>query len=170
MTRQKQDIVIGKVVAPFGVRGEVKVIVLTEFPERFSAGKDIKLHLAGGQLRNVRIDKSKTYKDGVVLKLSGVDDRNAAEELRGSEIIIDESELAELPSDRFYIFDVLGLKVVTDDGREMGEVVEILQGANDVYITSTGLCIPALKDIVVKVDLKEGLMVIHPVPGLIAEE
>lgn len=170
MTRQKQDIVIGKVVAPLGIRGEVKVLVLTEFPERFASGKEIKLRFAAGQLQDVRIDSSRPYKDGVVVKLRGVNDRFAADELRGIEVVIDESELAELPSDRFYIFDLLGLKVITDDGREMGEVVEVLQGPTDVYITSTDLCIPALKDIVVKIDLEKGLMVIHPVPGLIAEE
>ena len=170
MTRQKQDIVVGKVVAPFGVCGEVKVISLTEFPERFATGKEIKLRGADGQIRSMRIDGNRAYKDGFVLKLRGLDNRYIADELRGYEVVIDETELGELPSDRFYIFDLLGMKVVTDDGRDMGEVVEVLQGSNDVYITSTGLCIPALKNIVVKIDLEEGLMVIHPVPGLIAEE
>jgi 16S rRNA processing protein RimM len=142
MPRTERDIVIGKIIAPLGTRGEVKTIVLTDFPERFETGAELSLRMPDGETRRVRLDSA--------------------------EFIIDESELAELPSDRFYLFDLIGLRVATDDGREVGEVTEILQGgANDVYVTSTGLCIPALKDVVAKIDLGEGVMVIRPVPGLL---
>ncbi|MCL5103987.1 MAG: ribosome maturation factor RimM [Armatimonadetes bacterium] len=171
MAQREQEIVIGRVVAPFGLRGEVKVIVLTDFPERFGAGNEITIRIDDDKRRKVRIDASRPNKGGLTIKLKGIETRNDAEELRDSEVVIDQSELAELPSDRFYVFDIIGLKVVTDDGRELGEVADVLQGgANDVYVTSTGLYIPAIKDVVTKIDIKAGLMVIRPMPGLLPDE
>ena len=170
MPRTDRDIIIGKVVAPFGMRGEMKMVVLTDFPERFDAGNEITLD-AGEKRRKLLIESSKPNKGGITLKLRGVDSRSDAEELRDAEAVIDKAELGKLDGDRFYIFDMIGLKVVTDDGREQGEVTEVIQGGgNDVYVTSTGLCIPALKSVVAGVDLKKRKMVIRPVPGLLPEE
>jgi len=168
MPRSERDIVIGKIIAPLGTRGEVKAIVLTDFPERFAAGVELSLRLPQGEVRRVKLESARVHREGLALKIEGVEVRNDAEALRSAEFTIDESELAELPDDRFYVFDLIGIKVVADDGRELGEVTEVLQGGgNDVYITSTGLCIPALKNVVTKIDLGEGRMVIHPVPGLL---
>lgn len=168
MPRSERDIVIGKIVGPLGTRGEVKTVVLTDFPERFAAGAELSLRLPEGAIRLVKVEAVRQHRDGLALKLAEVETRDDAEAFRNAEFTIDESELAELPEDRFYVFDLIGLNVVTDDGRELGEVTEVLQGgANDVYVTSTGLCIPALKTVVVKIDAGEGRMVIHPVPGLL---
>lgn len=168
MPGSEQDIVIGKIVAPLGTRGEVKTVVLTDFPDRFDAGALLKLSLPDGATRQVKIQAVRVHRDGLALKLENVDTRDDAEALRNAEFVIDESELGELPEDHFYLFDLIGLDVVTDDGRDLGKVVEVLQGgANDVYVTSTGLCIPALKSVVAKVDTGAGRMVIHPVPGLL---
>ena len=161
-------IVIGKIVAPIGIRGEVKLLVLTDFPERFEAGKELTLRSPKGETKPVRIEGQRAHKDGLAVKLAGIDTRSDAETLRDSVFVIDESELAELGEDEFYVFDIIGLKVITDDGRECGEVTEVIgSGANDVYVTSTGLCIPALKSVVAKVDFDKGEMVIRPVPGLL---
>ncbi len=169
MPRDQRDIVIGRVVGPFGIRGEVKVTVQTDFPERFDAGNQVKLNLPGGQIAK-RIERSRPGKGGLTLKLEGIEDRNAAEALRDIDIVIGESELRELGEGQFYVFDLVGLKVVTDDGREQGIVTEVLQGGgNDVYVTSTGLCIPALKDVVKSIDVARGVMTIHPVPGLLPD-
>ena len=165
---REQDIVIGKIIAPLGTRGEVKMILLTEFPERFQAGNELALRLPKGEPKRVKILAERQHKEGLALKLEGVDTRDDAEALRGAEFVIGASDVHELPEGGFYVFDLIGLHVVTDDGRECGEVIEVLQsGANDVYITSTGLCIPALKNVVAKIDIGEGVMVIHPVPGLL---
>jgi len=170
MPRTERDIVTGRIVAPFGIRGEVKLVPLTDFPWRFDAGRAIRLKLASGERRGELVQHSRSHGGGVILKLRGVDTRDDAEALRDAETVIDESELADLDADSFYVFDIIGLKVVTDDGREFGEVVEVIQSAaNDVYVTSAGLCIPALKSVVAKVDVGSGVMTIRPVPGLIAE-
>jgi 16S rRNA processing protein RimM len=166
--RADSSIVIGKIVAPIGIRGEVKVVVLTDFPERFEVGSEIALNPPKAESRRVKIAAQRPHKGGLTIKLDGVDTREGAEALRNAEFVIDQSELAELSEGEFYVFDIIGLRVVTDDGRECGEVTEVVQsGANDVYVTSTGLCIPALRDVVARVDLDKGEMVIRPVPGLL---
>lgn len=162
------DILIGKVAGPFGIRGEVKLVPHTDFPERVDAGREVTLKTADGKRVRMLIERSSPNKGGFTVKFRGVQTRGDAETLRDAEVVIDESELAELSENAFYLFDLMGLKVVTDDGREQGEIVEIMQGpANDVYVTSTSLCIPALKNVVVKVDLENRVMTIHPVPGLL---
>ena len=146
----------------------MKALVLTEFPERFEAGNELALRLPRGEPRRLKISSERHHKDGLALKLEGINTREDAESLRGAEFIIDVDELHGLPDGVFYLFDIIGLRVVTDDGRECGKVTEVVQaGANDVYVTSTGLCIPALKTVVAKIDIGEGVMVIRPVPGLI---
>lgn len=168
MPRSERDIVIGKIIAPLGTRGEVKMILLTEFPERFRAGQELTLRLPTGESKPVKVHAERLHKEGLALKLDGIDSRDEAEAVRGAEFTIDVDEVHQLPSDEFYMFDLIGLHVVTDDGRECGDVTEIVQGGgNDVYVTSTGLCIPALKSVVANVDLGEGVMVIRPVPGLL---
>lgn len=170
MPRERREIVTGRIVGPFGIRGEVKVIPTTDFPDRFEAGAEITLSLADGR-KAFRIQRSRFHKSGFLLKLEGVETRNDAEQLRNVNIVIDETQLRELGPDRFYIFDIIGLRVVTEDGREQGVVTEVLQGgANDVYITSTGLCIPALKAVVIGVDLERRLMTIRPMPGMLPDE
>ena len=171
MPGRVRDIAIGKIAGPVGIRGELKVVVLTDFPERFEAGRRLTLKFADDSRREVEVGSARSRKGGMVLKFNDVDSRTDAEALRDAEIVIDETDLTELGSDEFYVFDIIGLKVVTTDGRELGEVEEVLQsGANDVYVTSGGVCIPALKDVVEKIDPDAGVMVIRPVPGLLREK
>lgn len=171
MPRGDQEIVVGKLVAPFGTSGEIKVIVLTEFPERLDAGKDIRVRDANGSERKFHIDRSRDHKTGRVLKLQNVDSREDAESLRACEIVIAPEELNPLADGSYYVFELIGLRVVSEDGREWGKVADVLQaGANDVYITTTGLCVPALKDVVAKIDLESGEMLIRAYPGLLPDK
>lgn len=170
MDRSERDILIGKVTGPFGIRGEVKILVLTDFPERFEKGREIVLNI-GNERRKAKIESSRPHAGVILAKLEGVDNRNEAEQLRNAEIVIDRDQLAKLEEGRFYVFDIIGLKAITEDGRELGTINEVLQGgANDVYCTDTGLCIPALKNIVIKIDIENGVMVIRPMPGLLPDE
>jgi 16S rRNA processing protein RimM len=165
-----RDISIGRIAGPFGIKGELKVVVETDFPERFDAGNKVTLVTDKGR-RVAKVLASRPNAGGLLMKLEGVDTRDAAEELRQAEIVIDRDELGELEQGSFYVFDIIGLKVLTEDGREWGEVTEVIQsGANDVYVTSTGLCIPALKNVVAKIDLEKREMLIEPMHGLLPEE
>ena len=161
------DVVIGTVVAPFGIKGEVKVRIETDYPERFENLEEIWLKTQDGKGRKVGVQSARFHSSGALIKFEGYDDRTCVEELRGAELRIDGSELRELEKDRYYIHDILGLDVYTTKGEHLGQVTEVLRGAaNDVYVTPKAM-IPALKEVVRKIDLAERKMVIEPIAGLL---
>ena len=161
---------VGKVVALFGVHGELKVRLLTDIPNRFAELDAVHL---GPNLTRHLIQSVRPYKgEMVVLKLEGIDDANAAELLRNQDLHIPLSELAKLPPDTYYQHDILGLRVFTLDGRELGTIVEIMvTGSNDVYVVKAPhgpqILIPALKDVIKQIDLVRHTMHIDPMPGLL---
>ncbi len=161
---------IGKVVALFGVRGELKVRLLTDIPNRFAELDAV--HAGPDHTRHV-IQKVRPYKgEMIVLKLEGIDDANAAESLRNQDLQIPLSELAKLPPDSYYQHDILGLHVFTLDRLELGKIVDILiTGGNDVYVVrapdGSQVLIPAIKDVIKEIDLIRHTMYIDPLPGLL---
>jgi 16S rRNA processing protein RimM len=161
---------IGKVVALFGVRGELKVRLLTDIPNRFA---ELDAVYAGPDHTRYAIQRVRPYKgEMIVLKLEGIDDTNAAESLRNQDLQIPLSELAKLPPDSYYQHDILGLRVFTLDRLELGKIVDILStGSNDVYVIKaldgSQLLIPALKDVIKEIDLIHHTMHIDPLPGLL---
>ncbi len=161
---------IGKVVALFGIRGELKVRLLTDIPNRFAeldavhAGPDHTRHL----IQSVRPYKGEM----IVLKLEGIEDANAAESLRNQDLLIPLSKLAKLPPGSYYQHDILGLQVFTLSGQDLGKIVDIITtGSNDVYTIKTPggplVLIPAIKDVVKQIDLIRHTMYIDPLPGLL---
>lgn len=169
-TQSTEWATIGQVVALFGVRGEMKVRLLTDIPDRF---QQLGAVYIGSDHRQYAIERVRPYKgESVVLKLAGIDDANTAEALRHQSLFIPLSELAELPPDSYYQHDIVGLTVVTLAGRELGRIVDIMEtGSNDVYIVkgSAGkeVLIPAIKAVVKQIDLARHTMSIDPLPGLL---
>jgi 16S rRNA processing protein RimM len=163
---------IGKVVALFGIHGELKVLLLTDIPNRFA---ELDAVHAGPEHTRYPIQSVRPYKgEMVVLKLAGIDDANAAEPLRNLDLQIPESKLAKLPPDSYYQHDILGLRVLTMDGRDLGPIIDIIvTGSNDVYTIKTPegkqILIPAIKDVIKQVDLIRRTMYIDPLPGLLDE-
>jgi 16S rRNA processing protein RimM len=161
---------IGQVVALFGIRGELKVRLLTDIPDRFEQLEAIYL---GTEHRQHTIERVRPYKgEMIVLKLAGLEDANAATPLLRQEIMIPESQLAQLPPDSYYQHDILGLTVLTLDGRVIGPIIDILQtGSNDVYTLKESdgrqVMIPAIKEVVKRIDLIRHTMYIDPLPGLL---
>jgi 16S rRNA processing protein RimM len=161
---------IGKVVALFGVRGELKVRLLTDIPNRFAELDAV--HVGPNHTRQL-IQRVRPYKgEMIVLKLEGIDDANAAEPLRNQDLQIPLSELAKLPPDSYYQHDILGLRVFTLDRRDLGKIVDILiTGSNDVYVVKTPdgsqVLIPAIRHVIKEVDLNRHAMYIDPLPGLL---
>ena len=162
--------IIGQVVALFGVHGELKVRLFTDIPNRFA---ELETICVGASHTSYRVQSVRPYKgEMIILKLSGIDDANAAEQLRNQELTIPVSELATLPPDSYYQHDILGLQVLTLDGEEVGRIVEIIvTGSNDVYSIrkpeGTLVLIPAIKDVVKQIDLIRRTMHIDPLPGLL---
>ena len=164
---------IGRIVAPFGVRGELKVLLLTDIPNRFTI-----LHVVylGPNHRSYTIKAVRPHKsEMVVLKLAGIDDANAAETLRSFVVSIPASELATLPPDFYYQHDILGLTVYTMSGQEVGVIVDIMvTGGNDVYsikaLDGREILIPAIKQVIKQIDLPRKMMYIDPIQGLLSDQ
>lgn len=161
-------IAIGQILRPWGVRGEVKVALHTDFPERF-------LHLTlvflGPEAQPAPVLSSRLLQGQALLKLEGYDNPEAAEALRGLWVQIPQDQLMPLPEDEHYVFEMIGVRVVSTDGRDLGEITEVLiTGANDVLVVrhpGGEILVPYIDDVVVEEDLPARRIVIRPLPGLL---
>ena len=161
---------VGAVLSPHGICGEVKVRCLSGVPERMHTLGDVCVHPSSGAAFLTRVTRVRQvpHKPVYILKLDGVDDRNRAEELAGAEITVRASDTPALPDDTYFVSDILGMAIVTDDGRELGRIVDVLKtGANDVYMTDQDILIPATAEVVMDVDIASNRMLIKPLPGLL---
>ena len=158
--------VVGVITGSWGLRGDVKVQPQSDFSERFSKGSE--LHVNG---QRETIEASRPYRGGYVIRLSGVTDRTAADSMRGSLLTVQEGDIPTLPEGTFYHFQLIDMQVFSDEGESLGAIVEILDtSANDVYVVrdeeGPDLLIPAISETVLEVDVDEGRMTVHLVPGL----
>lgn len=166
-------VTIGRIVALFGVRGEVKVLPETDIPNRFSQLREVYL---GPEHQRRRITKASPYKEGMILlRLAGIDSANAAEALIGQAITIPLAQLPTLPADHYYIHDLIGLRVESTGGQTLGVITDVLAtGANDVYVvreagSGRDVLVPAVKEMVKHVNISAGVMIMDPIPGLFDE-
>ncbi|MDH7479866.1 MAG: ribosome maturation factor RimM [Syntrophomonadaceae bacterium] len=171
MTEKPRVITIGQVTTTHGNRGEVRVLPLTDFPGRFSRLREIILE-HDGRKEKVCLESARPHRQFVILKLQGIDDPEAAQRLRGARLQISEAELMPLPEGHYYIFQLLGLSVYTEEGKYLGIIDDIFRtGSNDVYRViheeRKELLVPALKQVVTDIDLVNRRMVIRPLPGLL---
>ena len=158
-----QYLMIGEITKPQGVRGEVKVRPCTCDPERFD-GLETVYFEKDGVYTPVRVTVNRIGGDAVFMSVEGVADRDAAEKLRGTLLYIDRAHAVELDEDSTFLCDLYGLRGVDDSGRELGRLTEVMQpGGNDVYVFKGPLgevLVPALKSVVLKVDLEAGVMLL----------
>ena len=158
---------IGIIGKPQGIKGEMRVIPLTDEPARFAALDEA---LVAGKDRPARpyaIEKARIQNNRVILKLRGVDDRTAAERLTGSVLKIPPEKALPLGEDEYYLRDLLGMAVWTDTGEKLGEVTDVLKtGANDVYAVRDAegkeVLIPAVKQWVLSVSTTEKKIIVRP--------
>ncbi|KAF5046380.1 Ribosome maturation factor RimM [bioreactor metagenome] len=164
----KEYIKVGKIVNTHGVKGCLKCIPLTDDMERF----DELEYVYTEKDNKKRKIKNVWYRKGLVyLELEDINDMDAAESLRNTFISIYEDQLRELPEGSYYLFDLEGMEVYSDLGEYIGKISEIYQtGANDVYEVvdkNKSYLIPAVKEVVKEVSVKEKKMVIHVIEGLL---
>ena len=154
-------LMIGEITKPQGVRGEVKVRPCTCDPERFDGLKTVYFKESEGY-RPVQIQVNRLGDDAVYMNVEGVQDRDAAEKLRGTLLYIDRANAVQLDEDTTFLCDLYGLRGAVDDGRDLGKIVDVMQpGGNDVYVFKGPLgevLVPALKSVVLAVDLEAGEM------------
>ena len=156
-------LMIGEITKPQGVRGEVKVRPCTCDPDRFEGLETVYIEKDGGYAP-LRVAVNRIGGDAVFMNIEGVADRGAAEKLRGTLLYIDRAHAVELDEDSTFLCDLYGLRGVDDSGRELGRLTEVMQpGGNDVYVFKGPLgevLVPALKSVVLKVDLEAGVMLL----------
>lgn len=163
---QPDSVVVGRIVSPWGGRGEVRVEVLTEFPERLAAGSQVFV-----QGDPFSIKSSQWHKGCLLIKLDEISSREEAEALRGKLMEVPGETVSPLPPDHYYYFQIVGLEVWTTSGEFVGEIASVLTtGANDVYVVrgpQGEVLIPAIEDVVKAVELDKGRMIIEPLAGLL---
>jgi len=165
---------VGYVTKPQGIKGEVKVKPLTDNMYRFDDLDEVFLKRQDRYIP-VKVQERKYVKDSVILKLEGFEDRNQAETLRGEYLWISRKQARPLPEGTYFIADIVGCRVETCAGRFLGYVADVLHtGSNDVYVVrdKEEVLIPALKKVVVDVDVEGGRIVVNQeeLEGLLPDE
>jgi 16S rRNA processing protein RimM len=164
-------VVVGAITKAHGLRGEVAVEVRSDNPDRFVPGAAV--FLPDGS--RLRVERSHPHGARLLVKFEQVSGRSQADELRGQVLSVPESWLPELPDGEFWPFQLEGCEVVTGSGRSLGRVTEVIPNpANDLWVAvddeGTETMVPAIRDVVVRVDLARQRIEVRDVPGLTAPE
>lgn len=162
---------VGVISSTHGIAGEVKVYPTTDDVTRFDYLKDVILD-TGKEKLELKISKVKYFKNMVILKFKGINNINDIEKYKGCSLLVTRENAVELEEDEYFICDLIGLKVVTDEGEDFGELVDVMQtGANDVYVVKTNenkeVLLPAIAECVLEVNIDEGFMKVHIMNGLL---
>ena len=161
---------VGVISSTHGVRGEVKVYPTTDDVNRFKKLKTVILD-TGREQMTLSIESVKFFKNMVILKFKEFNNINDIEKYKGKDLLIRRDQAVKLAPNENFITDLIGLKVVTDEGKEFGTLTDVLQtGANDVYVVKNDkgeeILVPAIKDCVKNVDIEGGEILLHLLPGL----
>lgn len=169
-------LVVGQLGRAHGVKGEIRMLLLTDFPERLQTGLVV---FIGEQHKPIRIascrgQRQSTNKEFMLITIEGYDDREKVEMLRNQMVYVRADDRPPLPDGEYYQHQLLGLRVIDEDGRGLGVLTEILRtGANDVYIikpvTGREILCPAIDSTILDVNLKRGEMRVHLLPGLMED-
>jgi 16S rRNA processing protein RimM len=162
-------VVIGKFRKPHGIRGEVRMTVLTDFPELIEQGRKI---YVGQNYQQYTIKSIRWHGGDLLVALEELPDRTAVEIFRNIMVHMKSEDMPAPPEGEFYIHQLVDLEVVTDEGENLGRIKEIiLTGANDVYLVGTPagkeILLPAIDDVVLNIDLEERTMLVHIISGLL---
>jgi len=163
-------VVIGLLRRAHGVRGEVSAQPVSDMPERFKALERV-LVRHGGTTREVAVEGVRRKGGSVLLKLEGVDDRTAAEALTGAEIGVGRNDVCPIPEGTYYVFDLIGCRVVGKDDRDIGLIDDVWKTpANDVFAVKTAsgeVLIPVVQSVVKEIDLRRKIVKIEEIEGLL---
>ena len=164
-------VAVGRITRAHGVQGEVAVQVISEVPERFRVGAT--LWTQDG--RTLAVSASRPHGDRLLVRFDGVDDRDQADALRGTLLVVPESASPELPEGSWWDHQIVGCEVETDTGRALGAVRDVIHtAANDVWsvtdASETETLIPVIADAIVEVDVAAKRIVVREIPGLTMPE
>ena len=167
----EQILQVGIISSTHGVRGEVKVFPTTDDVKRFSSLKNVYLE-DKEKLIPLTIEGVKYFKQFAILKFKEFQSLDEILPHKGKGLYVDRKDAQALGEDEYYIADLIGMTVKTEDGKDFGVVKEIMEtGANDVYIVDAGQCgevlIPAIKECILDVNIAEGILTVHLMKGLL---
>ncbi|GFO70157.1 ribosome maturation factor RimM [Geomonas limicola] len=171
MSQSSKLLLIGKIQATQGIRGQLRVIPFAGDASSISLLDHVLIKAPSGALESFPMRSAKAHGKRVILTLSQFDNINQVLHLVGREIYAERGQLPELPDDEFYWSDLLGLEVVSQEGEVLGELVDIIEtGSNDVYVVrleGREVLVPALEDVVLSVDLEANRMTVSLPEGLL---
>lgn len=172
METELRDLVaVGRIGSTHGVRGQLRLHSYSGNLETLQSAKQITLKLAGGELRQYRLERAVLHSSRILLTIKDINDIDAASQLTGSELLVRQDQLPETDDNEYYWKDLIGLSVATKEGVHLGKLTQIMEtGANDVYLVKDGrreYLIPAIADVIHAVDLASGTMIITPLEGLL---
>ncbi|MDX1931834.1 MAG: ribosome maturation factor RimM [Capsulimonadales bacterium] len=163
-------VLVGEVAAPFGVRGEVKIVPRLDDPAYLKRLPAVLLQWENGASETRRVLSVRRHQEAFLLTFDGIPDRNAAERLRGARLFVRREQLPPLQEDAYYDWQLVGLRVVTESGRDLGTIEKVhFYPANDVYETPVAL-IPAIAEVIVEVSPERNELRVRDVPGLRKDE
>ena len=161
---------VGAITSIHGVRGEVKVFPTTDDVRRFKKLKEVLLD-TGKEMLALEIESVKFFKQFVILKFKGIESLNDVEKYRSKNLYVTRENAVKLRKDEYFIADLIGLSVLTDEKSQLGELIDVIQtGANDVYVVKMAdgkeVLLPAIKECILNVDMEERQMMVHVLDGL----
>jgi len=170
---------IGEIVSVHGVKGALKVLPLTDNPIRFCSLTEVDVvpkrgGRKGAEVTNYKVLSATPAGNVVLLKLCGVDDRDKAEKFRGMFLEIPREKAVKLPKDSYFVGDLVGCTVKTQDGEVLGTLTEVqFTGANDIYEVTPkdsdskkSMWLPAIGEVIKDVDIEKGEITVNLIPGL----
>ncbi len=167
-------LILGEILRPHGVRGELRVRALTDYPERVAKIKTVYIGRdpMEPEATPYTVQASRMHQDYLLLKLHEIPDRNDAEPLRGFFVMVDFENAVPLEEDEFYLYEVIGLRAYTPDGEWLGTVNNVIEtGANDVYVVNGSrygeLLLPVHEETLVSIDFDAGKITLDLPEGLL---
>ena len=162
---------VGVITSTHGIQGEVKVFPTTDDPKRFKKLKQVILD-TGKEKRDLEVESVKFFKQFVILKFKGIDNINEVERYKRCPLLVTRDHAVPLQEDEYFIADMIGMQVVTEDGAVFGTLKDVIEtGANDVYIIESSehgeVLVPAIKECILDINIEEQKMQIHLMDGLI---
>ena len=162
-------VLIGKFRRPHGIRGEIRMTVLTDFPELISPGQVI---YVGERYKAYTVRDIRWHGGDMLVSLKELPDRTAVEIFRNIMVYMKSEDMPELPEGEYFLHQLVGMEIITDQGERLGILKEILiTGANDVYLVESQqgkeLLLPAIDEVVLDIDQEKNQILVHIIPGLL---
>lgn len=162
---------VGVISSTHGVRGEVKVFPTTDDVKRFKKLKEVLLDTGRGHLP-LEVESVKFFKQFAIVKFKGINNINDIEKYKGKSLLVDRKHAVKLQKNEYFIADMVGITVFTEDGEEFGTLSDVMEtGANDVYVIESlkhgEVLVPAIKQCILDVDIENQKMIIHLMEGLV---